>query len=542
MKKFVLLTVTVLLSSCATPQPSDSQAKATEIRADAFRAHVQFLASDLLEGREAGTRGYDIAAAYVSTQFELIGLEPAGENKSYFQSVPLQAAWREPHTIKMTLMHGDTQRELQFEKDFVLRGSNRQSLSSFEGEAVFVGFGIDAPSQNHNDYEGLDVRNKIVVTLPGFPKGWPSEEGAYYSSGANKSQTAEKYGAVASVSVYTDSFEKRAPWKRVTQNTGSMSMSWIGKDGLPHTSAPSIKLGGLMSPESSRLLFEGAPSDYQTIRQEAIEGAPKGFALATRLRLSAGNRYEDRVSSNVAGMVRGTDPKLRDEYMVISAHLDHLGIGTAVDGDKIYNGALDNAAGIAAMLEAARAIKADPPRRSVIFLAVTAEEKGLLGAEYFALNPTVPIDAIVANVNLDMPVLTYDFTNMVGFGATHSSLEGTLENTLKSMGLGLAADPIPEQSIFVRSDHYRFVQQGIPSIMLDTGTDSSEGEGKGLEITNDFIKTHYHQPSDDLSGPINYNAGAKFAEVNYRLIKAIADAEQAPTWNEGDFFGELFSR
>lgn len=540
MKKLVLLTVTMLLSSCATPQASNSQPEATEIRADAFRAHVQFLASDLLEGREAGTRGYDIAASYVSTQFELIGLEPVGENNSYFQSVPLQAAWREPDSIKMTVLNGDTQRELLFKKDFVLRGSNRQPLSSFEGEAVFVGFGIDAPNLNHNDYAGIDVRNKIVVTLPGFPKGWPSEEGAYYNS--YKNQTAEKYGAVARVSVYTDSFEKRVPWKRVTQNTDSMSMSWVGKDGLPHSSAPSIKLGGLMSPQASSLLFAGAATDYQSIRQEAIEGAPKGFPLATKVRLSAGNRYEDRISSNVAGMVKGTDPKLRNEYVVISAHLDHTGIGAAVDGDKIYNGALDNAAGIASMIEAARALKADPPRRSVIFLAVTAEEKGLLGAEYFALNPTVPIESIVANVNLDMPVLTYDFTNLVGFGATHSSLEGTLENTVNNMGLGLAPDPFPQQGIFVRSDHYRFVQQGIPSIMLVTGTDSSEGKGKGLETYNHFLKTHYHQPSDDLSRPIDYNAGARFAEVNYRLLKAIADAEQAPSWNEGDFFGELFSR
>ncbi len=532
----------LLLTACATPHTTLDSNEKVSFSPDAFRAHVTFLASDLLEGREAGTRGYDIAASYVATQFELMGLEPGGEDDTYFQSVPLQARWREADTVHMTVSHGGTERELTFTEDFLISGSSRQALSVVEGDAVFVGFGIEAPDRGHNDYDGLDVRDKIVVTLSGFPKGWPSEVGAHYSSGASKYKTAEKYGAIGYITVYTESLEQRAPWARMTQNPDSMRMSWVGKDGLTHTSAPAIKVGGLMSPDASAILFEGASRGYEEIRVEAIEGAPKGFLLPTTIRMMAGNRFEDRPSSNVAGVVVGTDPALRDEYVVITGHLDHLGIGNPVDGDSIRNGALDNAAGISAMLEAARALKMDPPRRSVMFLAVTAEEKGLLGAEYFAMNPTVPIESIVANVNLDMPVLTYDFTNVVGFGSSHSSLEGVMRDALSSMNLGLAPDPFPQQAIFVRSDHYRFVQQGVPSIMLGTGTDSTEGEGKGLEVLMEFIGTHYHQPSDDLSRPIDYSAGAKFAEVNYRLLKAIADADDAPSWNEGDFFGGLYGR
>ncbi len=532
----------LLLTACASPQKMMSETDSSVVSSNAFRAHVKFLASDLLEGREAGTRGYDLAASYVATQFELMGLTPAGDDNSYVQSVPLRARWRKSETVRMTVTQGGTQRDLRFIQDYLISGSSLQPLSVVEGEAVFVGFGIDASNRNHNDYEGLDVRDKIVVMLSGFPKGWPSEEGAHYSSGANKYETAEKYGASAIITVYTESLEKRAPWKRMTQNTNSMRMAWVGKDGVPHTSAPSIKIGGLMSPDASAILFEGAVRSYEAVREEAIEGIPAGFPLATTLRLAAGNRYEDRPSSNVAGVVVGTDPGLRDEYVVISGHLDHLGVGNPVEGDSVYNGALDNASGIAAILEAARALKADPPRRSVMFLAVTAEEKGLLGAEYFAMNPTVPIDSIVANVNLDMPILTYDFSSLTGFGATHSSLESTMRDTLKTMGMGLTPDPFPGQAIFVRSDHYRFVQQGVPSIMLATGSDSTEGEGKGLEVISSFIGNHYHQPSDDLSRPIDYRAGARFAEVNYRLLKAIANADDAPSWNEGDFFGELYSR
>ncbi len=195
------------------------------------------------------------------------------------------------------------------------------------------------------------------------------------------------------------------------------------------------------------------------------------FALPVSLELTHASRHERRSSANVAGMLEGSDPELRDEYVVLVGHLDHNGIGTPVDGDAIYNGALDNAAGISVLLEAARALRRETPapRRSVLFLAVTAEEKGLLGSEYFARNPTVPRESLVASVNLDMPVLLYDFTDVIAFGAEHSSLRGVLEAAVDQLGLTVTPDPMPEQAIFTRSDHYRFVQQGVPSILLATG-------------------------------------------------------------------------
>jgi Zn-dependent M28 family amino/carboxypeptidase len=231
---------------------------------------------------------------------------------------------------------------------------------------------------------------------------------------------------------------------------------------------------------------------------------------------------------------------LRDEYVVLVAHLDHDGIGAEVDGDRIYNGALDNAGGIATMLEAARALTSDPPRRSVLFLAVSAEEKGLLGSEYFAHYPTVPMQNIVAAVNLDMPVLLYDFTDVIAFGAQHSSLQQVLEAALARVGLTLTPDPIPDQALFTRSDHYNFVQQGVPSIFLMTGWNTAAGPGEGGKVFLEFLTTHYHRPSDDVERPIDYAAGAKFAHVNYLIAREIANADARPRWNDGDFFGGLF--
>jgi Zn-dependent M28 family amino/carboxypeptidase len=214
-----------------------------------------------------------------------------------------------------------------------------------------------------------------------------------------------------------------------------------------------------------------------------------------------------------------------------------------VNGDRIYNGAMDNAAGVAALLEAARALRSEstPPRRSVLFLAVTAEEKGMIGSDYFARSPTVPKDAIVAAVCLDMPVLLYDFTDVIAFGAEHSSLKGVLESALMQANLTLTPDPMPEQAIFTRSDHYRFVQQGVPSILLATGWNSTKGAGEGGKVFQNFFATTYHRPSDDISQPINYAAGARFAEVNYRILKAIANGDTRPSWNAGDFFGALYA-
>ena len=535
------LTLAGCVSSTAAPERTAAQT-ADSITPAAIEAHMRFLASDLLEGREAGTRGYDLAAAYVASQFRQLGLEPAGDKQSYLQEVPLQAHWLVKDGARMVVRAGSRTTRLNLGQQFVVASSPLHTSSMASAPAVFAGYGIDAPAFKMNDYEGLDVNGKVVVVLTGYPSSLPSEEGAHYGSTREKQRTAAAKGAVALVSVYTERFEKVSPWTRNVQNLDAMQMSWIGPDGMPFVVAPSIQATVLMSPTDGAALFEGAPRSFADVRAESVKGAPKGFPLAVSIEVAQRSRHERRTSANVAGVLPGSDPALRAEHVVVLGHLDHEGIGAEVNGDRLYNGALDNAAGIAAVLETARAAATSPtrPRRSILFLAVTAEEKGLIGSEYFARNPTVPSGSLVGAVNIDMPILLYDFTDVIAFGATHSSLGQVVADAAKQIGLTLTPDPVPDEAVFTRSDHYRFVQQGVPAISLATGWNTPAGAGEGGKVFGAFLAQHYHKPSDDLNLPIDYNAGARFARVNYLIARGIADADAKPTWNEGDFFGELF--
>ena len=295
---------------------------------------------------------------------------------------------------------------------------------------------------------------------------------------------------------------------------------------------------------SARLLelAEQSIDDVFTIIDDGED--PFGFELPLSVTLISKSRHETITSPNIIGIIEGSDLVLRNEYVTFTAHLDHVAPANGDGDDLINNGALDNAAGVAALLENARLLMALPerPRRSIMFVIVTAEEKGLLGSQYFAENPTVPIENIVANVNLDMPLILYPFNDVIAFGAQHSSLKSSTAKALQTLGLALLDDPMPEQAIFVRSDHYRFVQQGVPSVMLATGYGSDDPGLDGEQIWNDFFANHYHQVSDSVELPINYEAGAQFAQVNFMIGLEIANAEQRPSWNEGDFFGNEFSQ
>lgn len=269
-----------------------------------------------------------------------------------------------------------------------------------------------------------------------------------------------------------------------------------------------------------------------------------GYGIQTTMRIAHRSESADIASSNVVGMIEGSDPLLKNEYVVFTAHLDHLGQSKEKIGDNIYNGAMDNASGVATLIETARMFSqsALKPRRSILFIALTGEEKGLVGSGYFAANPSVPVGAIVADINLDMPLLTFDFKNVMAFGSEHSSLKGNAERALKALGLGLIPDPWPAKLFFVRSDHYNFVRQGIPSIFLATGMASFNKDEDAAKLWDEFLEKRYHQPSDDLSQPINYAAAARFATVNYNIGRDIADTPARPTWNKGDFFGDTFRK
>jgi len=379
-----------------------------------------------------------------------------------------------------------------------------------------------------------------------MPQAFPSEEGAHFSNRREIARNAMERGAVGLVRIHTPRSEQRFAWERLRSMVGTPSMSWLDESGEPYPDFGSLEVNAYLHHEAAAALFEGADRPVADLlaADEAGEALPR-FELPGTLQLERRSRHEAISSPNVAAWLSGSDPTLAGEFVVYTAHLDHIG-ELAHDGehaDAINNGALDNASGTAVMLETARLFAENgAPRRSVLFLAVTAEEKGLVGSEYFAHHPTVPIERMAGLVNLDMPLLLYDFGDVIAFGAEHSTLGDAVAAAAGEFGIALTPDPFPEQNIFVRSDHYRFVQQGVPAVFLVTGTTSRDGATDTQAIFEGFLKDHYHRPSDDLDLPIDYGAAARFTRINARIGEIVGNDRVRPRWREGDFFGETFGR
>ena len=542
MKPFCIPLAAVVISLAA---PLAAQEGSDLLLQQRIQAHITFLADDLLRGRQPGTEGYDIAAAYVASQFQQLGLAPAGTESSYFQAVPLRRAWLSPGSAAMSLQRDGQTTVFNFVDDFYMGPSKSHTSSSLDAAMVFAGYGIDAPALAYNDYVELEVAGKIVVVLDGQPEGFPSEEGAHVSSSREIAGNAAARGAIGLVTIHTPASEKRFAWQRIKNLVGTPSMGWLEADGEVFADFPQIQVMAHIHHDAAAGLFTDAAYSLQDLLAMDEAGQPlSGFALDGSLHISQNSVHETISSPNVVARLQGSDPMLNGEYMLYTAHLDHIG-ELAGEGhvDAINNGAMDNAAGVAVMLETARLFAgADAPRRSMLFVAVTAEEKGLVGSEFFARHPTVPEAGMVAVINLDMPLLLYDFGDVIAFGAEHSTMAAAAQMAADEAGISLTPDPFPEQNIFVRSDHYRFVQQGIPAIFLVTGTHSRDGQTDTLPLYEAFLKDHYHTPSDDLNLPINYAAAARFTRINTRIGQIIANQLQRPVWNEGDFFGDTFSR
>jgi Zn-dependent M28 family amino/carboxypeptidase len=514
-----------------------------QFSADRVRADVAFLSDDLLQGRDTGSVGHEIAARYVASRFAALGLRPAGENGTYYQRITFQRTEPAGAPGTVTISGPAGQQQWAHATDVLVALNDLEPSYDVSGPLVFVGYGLESPRLGIDDYRGLDVKGKIVVALRGFPKGMESEQGAHLA--ATKAEAAERHGAIGMVSIDTNLSAKTRPWNLLVHFADNPHFTWVAPDGKPFVEAPGIRASATLDRTAAEAAFAGAPQSLDSILNQADhDGAdPKGFPLKTNVRITKHGRSGRVTSPNAAAMIPGSDPALAKQYVVLSAHLDHIGISPPQPGDtpqtdRINNGALDNAAGIATMLEVARAAATAPtrPRRSIIFLASTGEEKGLLGADYFARHPTVPISSIVGNVDLDMPLLLYHFTDLVAFGANHSTLGPLTAAAVAPMNVKLSPDPMPEESIFVRSDHYMFVKQGVPAVFLATGFANG-----GAEQWKKFLSGNYHHPGDDMSQPIDWDSGARFAEANYRIMRAMADSHTPPLWYKGDFFGDIFA-
>ena len=507
----------------------------------AMKAHVMFLASDEMRGRDAGSPEFDIAAQYVAAQFYAAGLRPAGDQGGYLQKVPLVTYRAAEHGNFVLTRPGAAPQPLTFGEDFTPGAIASAETLTLDAPVVFVGYGLVAPQYKRDDYKGVDVRGKIVVFLNGAPADWQSEERAHFQSAGTKALIAKAKGAVGAITIGSGGRRGGNAAAAMPPGFGwdRPRVTWANPNGLGEQQG--VPLLGSLTQAGAARLFAGAKTNWAQVSKQATDPKArlKPVALPGTLAVSLRTRFDKGMSSNVAGMIPGSDPKLRNEVVVLSAHLDHVGVGEPVKGDAIYNGAEDNAVGIASLIEEARRFKADgtPPRRSILFLAVTGEEKGLVGSDYFTKHPTVPIRSIVADVNLDMPILTYAFEDMTVYGADRSTLGPIVEKAVNAMGVTMSPDPEPEQAIFVRSDHYRFVQQGVPSVFLWPG---QKGPGKAAVAA--FWADKYHKPQDEVGQEplLDWAQGVRFVKVNYAISRAIADGDERPRWNKGDFFGTLY--
>ena len=513
----------------------------SRIRPEGIRAQMAFLADDLLEGRGTGTRGYQLAANYVRAQFEEMGLKPGGENGTYFQNVHFRKIELSRGQTSLTLKTNGTERSLTIDRDYLLRGDPSSQNSTAEGQLTYVGYGVTAPEFGYDDYAGVDVRGKIVVTFYGAPQSFPSAPGAHYSSAEVKLANAAARGAIGLLQIWGLKQEQRTPFEMVARFFRQPSLRWLDPKGSPNDAQPTLHAYAWISSAVAAGMFENSGHTWKEVQAEAAAGKPRAIALATMATVHIVSRYSEVESPNIAAILPGSDPQLRGEYVVYSAHLDHLGIGDPVNGDNIYNGAADNASGSAALLEIARAFSAMAvaPRRSLLFLAVTGEEEGLLGSDFYAHNPTVPMAQIVANVNMDEISLLYDFKDIVPMGAEHSNLSGVVDDVARHMNLTISPDPAPDEVYFIRSDQYSFVKQGVPSVYVSEGYQAVDPKLNGQKISDNWEATRYHMPSDDMNQPLNFDAAAKAARVDLAIGYEVAQQNDRPQWNAGDFFQKL---
>lgn len=511
------------------------------VSADAIKGNMSFLADDLIEGRQPGTRGFSLASKFVETQFIGLGLKPAINDAAYIQKVPLQKSWVNDMESSFTVITGDKEEKLVYGKQFIVSPYFSAGKSTVTAPLVFVGFGISAPEFNYDDYKDIDVKGKIVVYINDAPKRFPGSERAYYTTADAKYNEALKRGAVGVVTFNLPS-NRRSAWDASVRRSGSGSFKWVSNKSEVTNSYPALKAVASFNNDYVEKLFAGAPATIQKIYELAADGKSWSFPLKVSAGIVVNTNSKAVESSNVVGFIEGSDPALKNEYVVYSAHLDHFGIGVPVNNDSIYNGAHDDASGVSILLEIIKAYRslAVHPKRSVIFAVVTGEESGLLGSDYFVNNQPLP-GKIVANFAIDMPFFFHPVLDIVPYGADHSSLGNQTKKAADLLGLKISPDPFPEQVVFIRSDHYSFIKKGIPALFIKSGfmTVASDTVDRAKSDVG-WRSTIYHTPKDDMNQPFDFKAATMHVKVNFLIGYYVSNDVSAPVWNKGDFFGKKF--
>ena len=520
------------------------EAAMATIHPEALRSDIRFLSDDLLEGRGTATRGYQIGAKFMATQFEGLGLQPAGDSGTYFQTVPLRSMQIDQTASTLSLTRDGKEESLVFGQDFVTLADPGRHENSVEAPVVFVGYGVVSPEQHFDDYKSIDAKGKIVAFLPGAPN-FESSLKAHYSSSEEKAKSAIAHGAIGAIALDDPVQERSYAFSKYVRDLAIPDYRWLDKQGKPNDYFPELKGAAFLSLPLTEKLLAATPHKAAELFALAKDGKPlPTFPLNVTARIRNVTKSNDVKGTNVVARLEGSDPQLKNEVIVYTAHLDHLGIGAPVNGDSIYNGALDNASGCATLLEIARAFSgmSPRPRRSMLFVIVTGEEAGLLGSDYFATYPTVPAASIVADVNVDEVLMLFPFRDVIAFGAEHSSLDAVIKKAADRLHVVESPDPFPEEVVFIRSDQYSFVKQGIPAVMPSPGIKSADPKINPGEIFMKWEQERYHQPQDDIDQPgLDFDAAAQFARFAFLCGYLIAQDSQRPTWNKGDFFGDRYS-
>ena len=505
-----------------------------------IRSDIAYLADDKLKGRLPGTEGYQLAMDYIVARFKKTGLIPAGEHNSYLQEVNLRKAVLDTGSVYAIWKdtHGIT--ELLTKKDFQVIPHPLKKSVSCSAPLVFAGYGVEIPGQ-YSDYTGIDVKGKIVIVLRGTPPGLHSTLAAHFNSPGNKMQTAFSKGAIG---VLIAAAAPPAASTSATPSTTTIPSLTVALNGdktiaYGRSSTGVLDLAANISFANLNYILTAAGRKTDEIISNLKKGTTQSFPLTDSISVRYNSTYTDLKSYNIIGKIEGTDPLLKNEYVVHTAHLDHLGIGKPVNGDSIYNGAHDNASGVASLLEIGRIYKSKgvKTRRSVLIVIVTGEEMGLLGSAYFTANPTVPKTSIVAGINTDMPTIILPLLSVVPLGAEHSSLMKNVEFAASYLKLDIESDPEPAENRFVRSDQYNFVLQGIPALHIKYGNKTDIPGLDMLKYVKDWREKYYHKTADGMDGLFNFTAAKTYVQLNFLISYSIAQAVEKPVWNKGDLFG-----
>jgi Zn-dependent M28 family amino/carboxypeptidase len=523
---FVFSTILCISIAARAQQPA-----AKHFDGVSWWSYVKVLADDKMEGRETGSEGLRKSQVYAIDQLTKAGLTPAG-TKGFYQPIQFVQRVIDEKNSSVALIRDGKAEPLTLGDDVFFNTRVDLVPEEITAPLVFIGNGLKIPEKNYDDLSGLDLRGKIVVYITGSPAEIENALAAHYQTIGERWKSLRAAGAIGIIAIFNPA-GMDVPWARMSLNRAHPSMDL---DYPEFNESEGLKTFLILNPANAEKLFAGSSHTFAELAALAKERKPlPHFPLAFSLEARASLQKTKLESANLVAILPGTDPQLKNEYVALSAHMDHIGIGEPINGDRIYNGAMDDGSGCALLMDMAAEFKSHPEnlRRSVLFVFFTAEEKGLLGSKYFAAHPTVDPKSIIADINVDMflPIVPLKILEIEGID--DSDLGDRASSIAKSFGVKPVPDPEPLRNLFVRADQYNFVRHGIPSVIMSVFYAPGSPEGK---IFKDWLTNRYHAPSDDTNQPIDLSAAALYEEIVRQLLITVSNAPERPRWQPDSFF------